>query len=66
MPGMIKKMIDTIIEKKTKGHPTLVLTTKTKFVLKGLDPDLYTATSPDDPAVIAKLKAIASEMGITL
>ncbi len=66
MAGMIKRMIDNIIEKKTKGNPTLVLTTKTKFILKGLDPDFYTASSPDDPAIIAKLKTIASEMGITL
>lgn len=66
MAGLIKQMIDAIIEKKTRGNPTLVLTTKTKLILKGLNPDSYTASSADDPAVIAKLRAIASEMGITL
>jgi hypothetical protein len=66
MAGLIKQMIDTIIEKKTRGNPTLVLTTKTKFILKGLNPDSYTASSTDDPAVIAKLRVIASEMGITM
>jgi hypothetical protein len=66
MAGTIKKLIDTLIEKKTKGNPTLLLTTKTKLVLKGLNPDIYTASTPDDPAVIAKLKAIAMEMGIAL
>ncbi|GAB6096611.1 hypothetical protein JCM14469_28640 [Desulfatiferula olefinivorans] len=66
MAGKIKQMMDKIIEKKTQGNPTLVMTTKTKFILKGLNPDQFTATSPDDPEVITKLRQIASEMGIVI
>jgi len=43
---------------------TLALTTKTKLVLKGLNPDRFNAGSPDDPAGIAKVQAIAAELGV--
>jgi len=59
-------MIETIIEKRAKGNPTVALTTKTKFILKGLNPGAFTASTPDDPAVIAKVKAIGAELGVNL
>jgi hypothetical protein len=64
MPGTIKHMIDTITETRAKGNPVIVMTTRTKFVLKGVNPDRFTAASPDDPAVIAKVRAIGAEMGV--
>lgn len=66
MTGQIKMMIDTIIAKRSKGNSTVALTTKTKFILKGVNPDRFTSTSPDDPAVIAKVKAIGIEMGVSV
>ncbi|HOL69975.1 MAG TPA: hypothetical protein PKW45_00910 [Bryobacteraceae bacterium] len=66
MPGQIKRMIDTIIAQRSKGNPTIELTTKTKMILKGINPDRYTSTSEDDPVVIGKLKKIAAELGVTL
>ncbi|HPQ16543.1 MAG TPA: hypothetical protein PLP04_15025 [Bryobacteraceae bacterium] len=66
MPGQIKRMIDTIIAQRSKGNPTIELTTKTKMILKGINPDRYTSTSEDDPVVIGKLKKIAAELGGTL
>lgn len=59
-------MIDTIITKRSNGSPTIASTTKTKIMLKGINPDRYTFASPDDEAVIARLRSIASEMGISL
>ena len=59
-------MIDTIIEKRSRGNQTLALTTKAKFILKGLDPDRFNYTSPDDPAVLQKVRAIAAEMGVSV
>ena len=59
-------MIDAIIEDRAHGNPTLVLTTKTKLILKGFNPDKFTATSPDDPQVMEKLRTLAREMGVTL
>jgi hypothetical protein len=66
MPGQIKSIIDSIIEQRARGNTTLALTTKTKLMLKGVNPDRYTSASPDDPAVISKLAQIAAEMGVQL
>lgn len=59
-------MIDAILEKRSKGNATIALTTKTKFVLKGINPDRFDSNSPDDPAVVAKIKTIAAEMGVSI
>jgi len=66
MAGKIRKMIDAIITKKAGGNPTLVHITKTKMLVKGINPDSYTAQSEDDAEVIRKLDAIAKEFGIKL
>ncbi len=66
MTGQIKAMIDRVIEARSKGNPTIVQTTKTKLAIKGINPDNYTSSSPDDPAVLARLREIAAEMGITV
>ena len=57
-------MIEQIIAQKSRGNPTLVLTTRTKLILKGFNPDKFTDMTPDDPGAIAKLAAVAHEMGI--
>lgn len=66
MAGQIRPMIDTIIEKRSKGNPTIALTTKTKFILKGINPDRFDRMSPDDPAVIARIKEIGAAMGVSV
>jgi len=66
MAGKIKSMIDAIIAKRTQGNPALINTTKAKFVLKGINPDAYTASSADDTVIIGKLQALAADLGIAL
>ncbi|MGD0124034.1 MAG: hypothetical protein ABSF46_01650 [Terriglobia bacterium] len=66
MAGQIRKLLDTIVEKRSKGNPTIALTTKTKLIFKGFDPDNFNAGSPDDPAAIQKIKAIAVDLGVSL
>lgn len=66
MPGQIKNAIDTIIQQRARGNPTIASTTKTKFILRGVNPDRYDASSPDDPTILGKVKAIATEMGVSL
>jgi hypothetical protein len=66
MAGQIRRLLDTIIVKRSKGNPTIALTTKTKLIFKGFDPDSFSGTSPDDPATIEKIKAIAAELGVSL
>jgi hypothetical protein len=65
MAGQIRNIIDTIIERRSKGNPTIALTTKTKFILKGVNPDRFDRASADDPAIVAKVRAIAAEMGVS-
>ena len=66
MAGQIKRLIDSIIEKRANGNPTIAMTTATKLILKGIDPSHYSATSPDDPAMVAKVRALAAEWGMGL
>ncbi len=62
----MKKMIDSILDQRAKGNNTVLLTTRTKLILKGINPDKYTTASPDDDAVIAQLRGIASDLGVSV
>lgn len=64
MAGKIKSMLDDIITQRAKGNQTLVTTTKSKLLLKGIDYDKFTPQSDDDPAFIEKVRQCAKEMGI--
>jgi len=66
MAGQIKKMLDQIITQKSHGNPTLMASTKTKLILKGLNPDKFSATSEDTADLIRKVRETAQEMGIRL
>ncbi len=66
MAGKIKKMLDKIVTAKSGGNPTLMTTTKTKLILKGLNPDRYDAQSADDPNIIKKIVMTAQEMGVKI
>ncbi len=62
MAGKIKEMIDAILTKRSKGDPLLLKTTRTKLILKGINPDKYTLSSDDDPAVIEKLEKLMENL----
>lgn len=66
MAGKIKELIDALIRQRCKGNESVAATTRTKLLLKGIDPGKYTALSEDDPEIIARVRAIAKEMNITL
>ena len=66
MAGKVKRMIDEIISQRSNGNPTFMLTTRTKLVLKGVNPDKFTAATEDDPAMIQKVMAVARDMGVKL
>lgn len=63
MAGRIKELIDRLIELRTKGDRGLVAPVKIKLIMKGVDPDLFDANSPDTPQVVQRVIAIAKEMG---
>lgn len=66
MAGKIKYMIERLIELRTKGDRGLVAPLKIKLIMKGVDPDLFDAQSPDTPAIIQRIAAVAREMGYDL
>lgn len=66
MAGKIKQVIDRIIEARSQGNETIATTTRTKLILKGINPDKFSSGSEDDPLVLDKLKQIAEEMGLTI
>ena len=66
LAGQIHNMIERVITQKSKGNMVIANTVKTKMYLKGIAVDKYTAISPDDPAVIQKVREVAAEFGIAL
>lgn len=66
MAGKIKQLIDTLIEKRAQGNPSIASTTRTKLLLKGIDSNKFNEKSEDDPAIIASIIKIADEMGTNL
>ena len=66
MAGQIKAMIEQIIRERAHGSSLLASTTQTKLILKGFDPSRYKADSPDDQAVIDRLRQVAAELNVTI
>jgi hypothetical protein len=66
MAGKINAMIKTIIDKRANGSEMIARTVHTRLVIKGINPEKYSANSEDDPVIIAKLQQIAQEFGIKL
>lgn len=66
MAGVIKKMLDEIIAKRSKGDITMMNLTKAKLILKGYNPGKFTNMSEDDPEIIQKIKVVAQEMGVNI
>lgn len=66
MAGKVKAMIEQLIDLRTRGEHGLVAPLKIKLIMKGVDPDLFDADSPDNPVVIQRVIAIAKEMGYDL
>ena len=62
--GTAKKVIDEIIQQRSKGNPMLASVTRTKLLLKGINPQTFTVETPDDPRTLVKLKNICKEFGV--
>ncbi len=66
MAGQIKNFIDQITEQRAAGNRVLTQTTHARLILKGIIPASYTAACPDHPIIIAQLRQIAGDLGVTL
>ncbi len=66
MAGTIKRMINTIIDKRSNGNQTIRGSITTKLILKGFNPAKFSDATEDDRDQIQKLRAIALDMGVTV
>jgi len=64
MIGRTKKLLDAIIKTRAQGNPTIAAATKTKLILKGLNPDRYASDTPDDLAVLQRVEKLARYVGV--
>jgi hypothetical protein len=64
LPGKIKKMIDEIIQQRSKGNPAITEMTIAKLILKGINPNKFDINSPDDMTIINKLLDIARQLNV--
>lgn len=64
MAGKIREMINKIIEERSKGNPAIEQMTIAKLILKGLNPNKFGSSSPDDPEIINKLLVIAKQLNV--
>jgi len=62
--GQAKKIIDAIIQKRSRGVGALVKSVKIKLALKGIQANKLTADTPDDPVLITKLIQLAKSYGV--
>lgn len=64
--GRTKLLIDSIITQRSGGDPMVAKMLKTKFMLKGINPDVYSLDTPDDPSIVRRLMDLAGKLGIKI
>ncbi|WP_419661883.1 uncharacterized protein Dvar_23240 [Desulfosarcina variabilis str. Montpellier] len=64
--GRTRLIIDSIITQRSGGDPMVAKTTRIKLMLKGINPDIHTLDTPDDPQIIQRLNDIAKNMDIQI
>jgi len=62
MAGKIKKEIEFILLTNAKGDKTLESITRTKLILRGINPSKFTDVSDDDEQVLRKLQELKREL----
>lgn len=64
--GITKLIIDSIITQRSGGDPAVAKVLRTKFMLKGINPDAYSLDTPDDPGQVQRLKDLAAKLGVKI
>ena len=62
--GQAKKILDAIIQKRSRGVGAIAKTIKIKMALKGINPDRLTPDTLDDPVLLEKLIKLALTYGM--
>ncbi len=66
MAGQLKDLCERVIRERAKGSPVLLVTTRTKLILKGIPVDDFHDKSPDDPMMMQRLRTAAGELGVRI
>lgn len=61
MAGRVKRLIDEFIQLRTEGQSGLEHFVRAHLMLSGVNPKLYSETSPDDPTIEKKLLKMIAE-----
>ncbi|MGD9006913.1 MAG: hypothetical protein PVG41_03275 [Desulfobacteraceae bacterium] len=64
--GKTKLILDSIITQRSGGDPNVAKMIRTKFMLKGINPDAFSLDTPDDPNLVKRLKDLAAKMGVKI
>ncbi len=64
--GKTKLIIDSIITQRSGGDPMVAKVIRTKFVLKGINPDAFSLDTPDDPNLVRRLMDLAAKLGVKI
>jgi len=64
--GKTKLIIDSIITQRSGGDPTVAKVIRTKFMLKGINPDAFSLDTPDDPGLVKRLMDLALKLGVKI
>ncbi|MDR0306363.1 MAG: hypothetical protein LBI42_05930 [Chitinispirillales bacterium] len=65
MIGTARKMIDRLLSEKAKGDRVIENGICVKLMLKGIPIDKLTVNTPDDDAIINKVKSVLTEFGVS-
>jgi hypothetical protein len=64
MTGTARRMVDTIIAEKAKGDKTIEKSIRVKLILGGIMVDKLTPDTPDEPALINRIKSVGASYGV--
>lgn len=64
--GQVLVLINKLVDARAKGNAVIASTTRTKLLMKGIKAENWTASSPDDPAMLSKVREAAREMGVAI
>ena len=66
MAGQVHNLIQKIIDSRAHGNPALTQATTTKLLMKGIDSSKWGPGSPDEPAMLSKVRQAAAEFGVSV
>jgi hypothetical protein len=64
--GKTKLILDSIITQRSGGDPTVAKMIRTKFMLKGINPDAFSLDTVDDPNLVQRLTNLATKLGVKI